>query len=127
VDPPEAAVYAAFIPLVAFLYPLHPVAVVTFMFVQFCCNLAIHAGYEFMPARFSRSRLARFVSSPTSHVQHHETGRGNFGFCFQFWDRLMGTCHPDYDTRLQRTTQAVPAGPNGGLEAPTAAARAKSL
>lgn len=104
VDPPEAIVYAIFIPLVACIYPLHPLTIGVFMVFQVACNLAIHTGYEFLPGRFSRSRWSFWVSSPTSHVQHHETGRGNFGFCFQYWDRLMGTCHPAYDERLAGTT-----------------------
>lgn len=101
VDPLEATVYGTFIIAVSFLYPLHPVAVGIFMTFQFLWNLGIHSGFEFMPAWFPRSLAGWWISSPTSHVQHHETGRGNFGFCFQFWDRLMGTCHPDYDRRLQ--------------------------
>ncbi|MEY4941447.1 MAG: hypothetical protein RIQ93_3182 [Verrucomicrobiota bacterium] len=103
IDPPEAIVYALFIVLVTFVYPLHPFTIAGFMGAQVALNLAIHTGYEFLPARFSGSRWAQWISSPTSHVQHHETGRGNFGFCFQYWDRLMGTCHPAYDERLAET------------------------
>jgi len=34
-----------------------------------------------------------------AHNRHHETARHNFGFYFLFWDRLMGTLEPSYETR----------------------------
>lgn len=100
-DPLEAGTYGVFTIVVSVLYPLHPSALVLFMAFQFLWNLGIHSGFEVMPRWFPRSWTAWWLSSPTSHVLHHETSRGNFGFCFQFWDRWMGTCHPDYDQRLQ--------------------------
>ncbi len=103
-DPLEAAVYAVFVPLVTFMYPLHPMALALFMGFQLLFNVASHSGFEIMPAWFGRSRLARFICTPTSHVIHHESGRGNYGFCFQIWDRLMGTCHPQYDRRFRDMT-----------------------
>ena len=113
VDPLEAAVYAVFVPMVSFLYPVHPLVMALFMTFQFLFNLAIHSGFEIMPTRFGRSRWAYLISTPTSHVMHHETGRGNFGFCFQIWDRIMGTCHPEYDRRLVAMTEPLPDSASG--------------
>lgn len=97
---PGDTVYAASIPLTALLDPLHPWVIGVFMVFQYACNPAIHSGLEVVDWKFARSRWSRFLNTPISHALHHETGRGNFGFCFQFWDRLLGTCHPDYDQRL---------------------------
>jgi lathosterol oxidase len=99
-DPLEALTYAVFLPLVSFLYPIHPAVYAAFMATQFGVNLMIHSGFELFPRKFAESRWNWLLSSATSHVMHHQYGSGNYGFCFQFWDRLMGTCHPDYDTKL---------------------------
>jgi lathosterol oxidase len=102
IDVPEAITYVIFLPLVTMLVPLHPISMSIFMFIQLVGNLAIHQGHEFMPARFANSNWSYWLSSPTSHAMHHYHFTGNYGFFFQFWDRLMGTCHPDYDEELHR-------------------------
>lgn len=96
----EAITYAVFFPLVAFLYPIHPYIVGMFMTIQFVCNLFLHSGYEISPRWFAKSYASFFISSATSHVMHHHFGNGNYGFCFQYWDKIMGTCHPKYDEQL---------------------------
>ena len=72
------------------------------MVTQLCVNLVIHSGCELFPRQFAESRFNWLLSSATSHVMHHRYGSGNYGFCFQYWDRLMGTCHPQYDAHLAR-------------------------
>ncbi len=101
-DVPEAVVYVVFLPLVTMLYPLHPVSMMIFMVIQLAGNLFIHQGHEFLPAKFAESRWSYWLSSPTSHAMHHYHFVGNYGFFFQFWDRVMGTCHPQYDDELQK-------------------------
>lgn len=101
-DAPEAITYVVFLPMVSMLYPLHPVSMTLFMAMQLAGNLYIHQGHEFFPASFARSRWSYWVSSPTSHAMHHYHFVGNYGFFFQFWDRIMGTCHPDYDEELRQ-------------------------
>ncbi|MFN9370278.1 MAG: sterol desaturase family protein [Planctomycetaceae bacterium] len=101
-DPLEALTYAVFLPLVCFIYPIHPSVIGAFMVTQFGVNLVIHSGFELFPRKFAESRFKWLLSSATSHVMHHRYGSGNYGFCFQYWDRLMGTCHPQYDAHLAR-------------------------
>ena len=36
----------------------------------------------------------------TFHDQHHEHFLYNYATHFSHWDRLMGTIHPDYDSRI---------------------------
>ena len=102
--PLEAAVQAGIMPLVAVLYPVHPVPWALFMMFQFGINVTIHSGYEFMPRRFADSWISRVLSTPTSHIVHHQYSRGNYGFFFSFWDRLMGSHHPRYEERLRSVT-----------------------
>ena len=35
---------------------------------------------------------------------HHENGAYNFGVYFTWWDRAMGTIHPDYEARFDQVT-----------------------
>jgi lathosterol oxidase len=50
------------------------------------------------------TRLKYFLNTPTNHVMHHESMRGNYGLYFNFWDRLMGTNHKDYEERFRQVT-----------------------
>ena len=71
------------------------------MIFQLCTNVLIHAGYEILPRSFASSWIFRLLSTPTSHVVHHEYGTGNYGFVFNFWDRWMGTNHARYEERFR--------------------------
>lgn len=101
-DTSEAVTYAVFLPIVSFLYPIHPYTIGCFMVIQFACNLVLHSGYEIAPSWFAKSPASSVFSSATAHVMHHQYGKGNYGFCFQYWDHLFGTCHPGYQTRLDQ-------------------------
>jgi sterol desaturase/sphingolipid hydroxylase (fatty acid hydroxylase superfamily) len=39
------------------------------------------------------------------HDLHHSEGRHNFGLYFTWWDRMMGTEHPDYHARFETVAQ----------------------
>ncbi len=39
---------------------------------------------------------------------HHQHIRMNYGLYFNFWDRLMGTNHPQYEARFTELTLARP-------------------
>jgi lathosterol oxidase len=41
------------------------------------------------------------IISATNHDQHHRYFRFNYATHFTFWDRLMGTLHPDHDVELR--------------------------
>ena len=103
-DPLEALVQAGILPLAAFLYPIHPLAFLVFMGVQLGFNVMGHAGIEIFPHWFLDSRLGKFLNTPTNHAMHHQYFRGNYGLYFNFWDRLMGTNHKDYEARFREVT-----------------------
>lgn len=102
--PAEAVVQAMIFPVVALLVPIHPLGIGLFMLWQIVFNVAGHTGYEFNPRGFMESWLSRFLNTPTNHVMHHEKPRGNYGLYFNFWDRLMGTNHPQYEERFREVT-----------------------
>jgi lathosterol oxidase len=102
--PLEALVQAAIFPLTAFLIPIHPVAFGIFMVWQIVFNVVGHTGYEYNPTRFMDSWVRHFINTPTNHIMHHEKLRGNYGLYFNFWDRLMGTNHEEYERRFREVT-----------------------
>ena len=101
VSPGEAVIQAGIIPLVALTLPIHPLAFGIFWFLQVTIAVAGHTGYEFHAKWLMDSWLGKFFSTPTNHIQHHDSFKGNFGLYFNFWDRWMGTNHPDYEKRYR--------------------------
>jgi hypothetical protein len=92
---------AGIIPLVALTLPIHPLAFGLFWFLQVTIAVAGHTGYEFHAKWLMDSWLGKFFSTPTNHIQHHDSFKGNFGLYFNLWDRWMGTNHPDYEKRYR--------------------------
>ncbi len=99
--PLEAVVEAGIFPLVSLAIPIHPLAFGTFMLWQIVFNVLGHTGYEFHARWLLDSRIGRWLNTPTNHILHHEKFRGNYGLYFNFWDRLMGTNHPEYESRFR--------------------------
>ncbi len=104
--PGEAVVQVAFAPLFAALVPLHPLILLLWSVHMVVRNVLGHAGFELMPAGFARSPWLGWLTTATHHDLHHETFRWNYGFYFTWWDRLMGTEHPDYLERFDAATGA---------------------
>lgn len=102
--PLEAVMQAAIFPLVASIMPVHPLAFMVFMLWQITFNVVGHTGYEYHPRWLMDSWLGKFINTPTNHVQHHEKFLGNYGLYFNYWDRLMGTNHRDYEARFRQVT-----------------------
>ena len=75
-----------------------------FMLHQIVRNTLGHSGYELFPARADGRPLLPFLTTVTHHDLHHAQAGWNFGLYFTFWDRVMGTEHPQY---LQKFAQAV--------------------
>ena len=103
-SPLEALVQAAIFPIAVTVMPVHPLAFGLFMVWQMLFNVIGHTGYEYNPAGFMRSPLRYVLNTPTNHIMHHESMRGNFGLYFNFWDRVMGTNHPAYEHRFAEVT-----------------------
>lgn len=106
-SPWEALVQAGIFPLTALLFPIHPVAFGAFMSWQLLNNILGHTGFEIYPAWLIRSPFGLIFNTPTNHVMHHEKPNGNYGIYFNWWDRLMGTNHVDYEDRLAELTRPV--------------------
>jgi sterol desaturase/sphingolipid hydroxylase (fatty acid hydroxylase superfamily) len=95
-DPAEAVVQVGFPPLFAALVPVHPLVLLVWSVHMILRNVLGHAGFELMPAGFARSRWLGWLTTATHHDLHHSTFGWNYGLYFTWWDRLMGTEHPQY-------------------------------
>jgi sterol desaturase/sphingolipid hydroxylase (fatty acid hydroxylase superfamily) len=98
---PEAIVQGAFVPLFVAFVPMHGLALFGFGVVQIVRNVMGHAGTELHPAAFGPGHWMGWNNTTTHHDLHHQTGRYNYGLYFRWWDKLMGTEHPDYRRRFE--------------------------
>jgi sterol desaturase/sphingolipid hydroxylase (fatty acid hydroxylase superfamily) len=109
-DAPEALVLVAFVPLWTALVPMHLYALSAFMTWQIVRNVLGHLGAEWAPVSGRTSRLWGWLTTTTHHDLHHEDARWNYGLYFTWWDRLMGTEHPQYQKRVAAVAARAKAG-----------------
>lgn len=92
----EAITEGMILPIMLFILPLHPLAIIGFTLSSFFINVYGHLGFEIMPKWFRHSFLFQIFNSSVHHNLHHSKFVGNYGLYFRVWDRVMGTEHPDY-------------------------------
>lgn len=92
----EAWVQGSFLVVYVLLFPANTTIVVTFVFVEIVYNAVIHSGVDPFPSWMVTHRYFGWVAGSAYHDLHHRTSKWNFALYFRFWDRLMGTEHPDF-------------------------------
>ncbi len=106
--PLEAIVEAGIIVVIAFIMPVHPLALALFLLFMMIYNVYGHLGYELYPKGFSKTRLGKWLNTSVNHNQHHQFFKGNYGLYFLWWDRWMGTIRPDYDHTFEEVKSRLP-------------------
>ena len=101
--PLESVIEGSVIVLIAFLFPVHPLAIGVFLLFMMIYNVYGHLGYELYPKDFATSPIGKWINTSVSHNQHHQTFRGNYGLYFLWWDRWMGTIDPAYEKMFEAT------------------------
>ncbi|MBI1391251.1 MAG: DUF2147 domain-containing protein [Alphaproteobacteria bacterium] len=101
-DVGEAALNAAFLPLVLLVLPASFLAIFLFLTHMIIRNALAHCGHEVYPSSRNGRPLFDWLTTVTHHDLHHEAGGWNFGLYFTWWDRLMGSEHPLYHERYSR-------------------------
>jgi Delta7-sterol 5-desaturase len=110
-DWPEAVVQGMIVPLWLLMVPMYPIGLFTFLGFMIIRNVMGHAGVELMPRRLADSQWFGWINATTHHDLHHSSFRYNYGLYFTWWDKLMGTEHPEYRARLRgRPEPSVPGG-----------------
>ena len=101
----EAAINGLFVPLWMIVVPTQWWVVGLFMLHQIVRNTLGHSGYELFPARRDGRPALDFLTTTTHHDLHHAQAGYNYGLYFTWWDRLMGTEHPEYHARFAAATR----------------------
>ena len=102
---PEAIVMALFMPLWLALVPTPGIVTFSFLIVMILRNTMGHAGLELHARGWASHPILKWISTTTHHDLHHAGSfNHNYGFYFTFWDKLMGTEHPDYVAVYDRVT-----------------------
>lgn len=99
--PVEALLEVAIAPIMVFLIPIHPFAILAWMLYMTGMNVLGHVGFELFPKGFTSAPVTKWINTSTHHNMHHKYVRGNYGLYFNIWDRLMGTNHPAYDKEFE--------------------------
>ena len=95
-DTREALINGIFLPIIGALMPISYLAMFIFMAHMMLRNAIGHCGYELFPRNGESRPLFDWMTTVTHHDLHHAEARWNYGLYFTFWDRLMGTEHPEY-------------------------------
>ena len=110
--PLEAVIQAGIFPIMVFILPLHPLAIVMWGLYQTALNVMGHSGFEFFPSGFTSGKITKWHNTVTHHNMHHKYATGNYGLYFNFWDRIMGTNHTKYTETFEQVKEYVkPAAP----------------
>lgn len=89
--PLEALLEFGIVPLIVFIIPVHPLALLFLANWSLFFNLIGHLGYEIFPTTFFSHWFWKWFNTSTYHNVHHLKGHSNYGLYFTFWDRIMGT------------------------------------
>lgn len=102
---PEAVLMALFVPLYSIFVPTPEPVLFTFLALMILRNTMGHAGLELHPRGWASHPVLKWISTTTHHDLHHGASYShNYGFYFTWWDKLMGTEHPDYVATFDRVT-----------------------
>jgi lathosterol oxidase len=83
-----------------FLLPIPAVVLIVHKIYDQVTGIAGHAGHEYFAS--PRTRAPWPMLCTTFHDQHHGHFNYNYANTFSWWDRMMGTIHPAYDTLVQK-------------------------
>lgn len=71
---------------------------------NYALNVLGHSNVEVFPGWFARSRLGRWLVTPTYHALHHARYRGHYGLFTSVLDRIFGNVYPDYELVQDRAS-----------------------
>jgi sterol desaturase/sphingolipid hydroxylase (fatty acid hydroxylase superfamily) len=106
--PSESIVEAMIVPILVIIMPIHPLAILAFLLYMTFMNVLGHLGFELYPKGFTTHWLGKWNNTATHHNMHHRYFNCNYGLYFNFWDRMMGTNHPNYHEVFEEVTSRKP-------------------
>ena len=102
--PLEAIVEQGIVFIFYFTLPIHITHLAFFFLFSIVYNIYGHLGYELYPRYFANSSIGKWINTSTSHNQHHQYFKGNYGLYLLVWDRVFGTIREDYEARFDEVT-----------------------
>lgn len=99
--PLEALVEVGIVPIMMFLIPLHPAALLIWVLYQTGMNVLGHLGFEVFPSGFTKGAVSQFSNTSVHHNMHHRYVTCNYGLYFNIWDKLLGTNHAQYHQQFE--------------------------
>ncbi|MCB1189317.1 MAG: sterol desaturase family protein [Leptospiraceae bacterium] len=102
--PSEAVLEAGILPVFAFLFPYHPLALFVSLLIMSVMNALGHLGYEFYPKGFTKHLIGKWFNTSTHHNMHHSKVNCNYGLYFNWWDRIFQTNHSLYHETFEEVT-----------------------
>ncbi|WP_020534443.1 sterol desaturase family protein [Lewinella cohaerens] len=103
--PLEALIEIAIIPVLVIVMPLHPIVLFAFATWSLTWNVVGHLGFELFPAGWLDHPMLKWLNTSTHHNMHHHYSKGNYSLYFNWWDRWLGTNHPDYEATFRALTE----------------------
>jgi len=88
-----------------FILPVPAVVLIAHKVFDQVTGIAGHAGHEYFASVTSRAPWPLLCT--TFHDQHHGHFSYNYANTFSWWDRVMGTVHPNYDSVVASFEGAV--------------------
>ncbi len=105
--PLEALVEVGILPLMVFLMPIHPYAILVWVLYQSAMNVMGHLGFEMFPSGFAGGAVSKWHNTSTHHNMHHKYVNCNYGLYYNFWDRILGTNHARYEEEFENIKTRV--------------------
>jgi sterol desaturase/sphingolipid hydroxylase (fatty acid hydroxylase superfamily) len=98
---PEAVVMFMFVPIWQFFVPTPGWVMFVWLNFQIIRNAMGHAGFEFFPRWWLATPLTSWINTTVHHDLHHAGSfNHNYGLYFTWWDKMMGTEHPQYHAKF---------------------------
>ncbi len=88
--------------VITIILPMNVLSITLFVMIGFVINVYGHLGYEIAPKWLRYTLLFNISNTSVHHNLHHSKFNANYGLYFRFWDRVMGTEHPDYVKEYDR-------------------------
>jgi Delta7-sterol 5-desaturase len=101
----EAVLEAIYLPIFIMVVPLHFNVLLIHTFFVMLLNVYFHTGYEFYSKNWLEHPILKWINPATHHNLHHSKFHGNYSLYLNFWDRIMGTNFPQYETYYREVTE----------------------
>lgn len=99
--PVEAIVHGLFWFLIAFTIPMPMHWIFLFYSFMFYINMWGHTNYEFWHRDLLTHPLLKILNTPTHHNLHHKYHQANYSIYYNFWDKICGTNHSEYENHYR--------------------------